>query len=82
VSAFISIVEAQIPLIFHFSDRWENPLMGWTSTGDPYQNVGEASLSFDTKDSAVEFAEKYGWQYSVSFYTFVTLQLSRIIHME
>jgi len=50
---------------FESVNKWENPLMGWTSTGDPYQNVGEASLSFDTKDSAVEFAEKYGWQYSI-----------------
>lgn len=40
--------------------------MGWTSTGDPYQSVGEAALKFDSKESAVEFAEKYGWQYTVS----------------
>ncbi|MCD9644156.1 hypothetical protein HAX54_032173 [Datura stramonium] len=23
----------------HLRRRWENPLMGWTSTGDPYANV-------------------------------------------
>ncbi|KAE8697359.1 hypothetical protein F3Y22_tig00110621pilonHSYRG00132 [Hibiscus syriacus] len=23
---------------------WENPLMGWTSTGDPYANVGDSAL--------------------------------------
>jgi len=63
-------------------DRWENPLMGWTSTGDPYQCVGEASLNFDSKDMAVGFAEKYGWQYTVSYYAFVILQFSRMIHME
>lgn len=40
--------------------------MGWTSTGDPYQSVGEAALEFDSKETAVEFAEKYGWQYTVS----------------
>lgn len=39
--------------------------MGWTSTGDPYHSVGEASLNFDSKERAVEFAEKYGWQYTV-----------------
>lgn len=42
--------------------------MGWTSTGDPYHSVGEASLDFDSKERAVEFAEKYGWQYTVSYY--------------
>lgn len=35
--------------------RWENLLMGWTSTGDPYSNVGDAALYF----------EKYGWEYTV-----------------
>ncbi|KAJ7543655.1 hypothetical protein O6H91_09G047100 [Diphasiastrum complanatum] len=45
--------------------RWENPLMGWTSTGDPYASVGDAGLSFDSREAAVEFAEKYGWEYSV-----------------
>ncbi|KAH9689947.1 NADH dehydrogenase iron-sulfur protein 4 [Citrus sinensis] len=27
---------------FLSTQKWENPLMGWTSTGDPYANVGEA----------------------------------------
>jgi NADH dehydrogenase (ubiquinone) Fe-S protein 4 len=44
--------------------------MGWTSTGDPYASVGEASLNFESKERAVEFAEKYGWQYTVSCSTF------------
>uniref|UniRef100_A0A804QDG8 NADH dehydrogenase [ubiquinone] iron-sulfur protein 4, mitochondrial n=1 Tax=Zea mays TaxID=4577 RepID=A0A804QDG8_MAIZE len=45
--------------------RWENPLMGWTSTGDPYANVGEAGLTFDSAESAKAFAEKHGWNYVV-----------------
>ncbi|KAK3231217.1 hypothetical protein Dsin_003098 [Dipteronia sinensis] len=45
--------------------KWENPLMGWTSTGDPYANVGEAGLSFDSEAAAKAFAEKYGWEYTV-----------------
>ncbi|KAE9457252.1 hypothetical protein C3L33_10845, partial [Rhododendron williamsianum] len=45
--------------------RWENPLMGWTSTGDPYANVGDAGLSFDSEEAAKAFAEKYGWEYVV-----------------
>jgi NADH dehydrogenase (ubiquinone) Fe-S protein 4 len=39
--------------------------MGWTSTGDPYHAVGEAALIFDTKEAAAEFANKYGWEYTV-----------------
>ncbi|KAL2610058.1 hypothetical protein R1flu_028631 [Riccia fluitans] len=50
---------------FESTQKWENPLMGWTSTGDPYHAVGEAALSFDTKDAAIEFAKKYGWQYAI-----------------
>lgn len=42
--------------------------MGWTSTGDPYANVGEAGLTFDSADSAKAFAEKHGWDYVVSSY--------------
>uniref|UniRef100_A0A803NJI7 NADH dehydrogenase [ubiquinone] iron-sulfur protein 4, mitochondrial n=1 Tax=Cannabis sativa TaxID=3483 RepID=A0A803NJI7_CANSA len=49
----------------NFLSTWENPLMGWTSTGDPYANVGEAGLTFDTEEAAKAFAEKYGWQYEV-----------------
>jgi len=44
------------------SSRWENPLMGWTSTGDPYANVGEAALTFDSEEAAKAFAERHGWQ--------------------
>lgn len=39
--------------------------MGWTSTGDPYANVGEAGLEFDSEEAAKAFAEKYGWEYQV-----------------
>ncbi|PON91136.1 NADH dehydrogenase ubiquinone Fe-S protein 4, mitochondrial [Trema orientale] len=50
---------------FLSTHKWENPLMGWTSTGDPYANVGEAALTFDSEEAAKAFAEKYGWQYEV-----------------
>eukprot|EP00270_Netrium_digitus_P013117 TRINITY_DN4331_c0_g1_i2.p1 TRINITY_DN4331_c0_g1~~TRINITY_DN4331_c0_g1_i2.p1 ORF type:complete len:162 (+),score=35.17 TRINITY_DN4331_c0_g1_i2:69-554(+) len=50
---------------FESTKKWENPLMGWTSTADPLSSVGESSLSFDSKDSAVDFARRYGWQFSV-----------------
>lgn len=39
--------------------------MGWTSTGDPYANVGDAGLAFDSEEAAKAFAEKYGWDYVV-----------------
>lgn len=40
--------------------------MGWTSTGDPYANVGDSALSFDSEEAAKEFANKHGWDYTVS----------------
>ncbi|XP_065029282.1 NADH dehydrogenase [ubiquinone] iron-sulfur protein 4, mitochondrial isoform X2 [Musa acuminata AAA Group] len=48
---------------FVSTQKWENPLMGWTSTGDPYANVGDAGLAFDSEEGAKAFAEKYGWDY-------------------
>lgn len=51
--------------ILFFHNRWENPLMGWTSTGDPYAYVGEAALCFDSEAAARAFAEKHGWEYTV-----------------
>ena len=39
--------------------------MGWTSTGDPYANVGDAGLGFDSEEAAVAFAQKHGWDYTV-----------------
>ncbi|TKY55606.1 NADH dehydrogenase of ubiquinone iron-sulfur protein 4 [Spatholobus suberectus] len=50
---------------FLSTQKWENPLMGWTSTGDPYANVGDSALSFDSEDAAKAFAEKHGWEYVV-----------------
>lgn len=46
--------------------------MGWTSTGDPYANVGDSALSFDSEEDAKFFAEKHGWDYVVCIlYLFV-----------
>lgn len=39
--------------------------MGWTSTGDPYANVGEAGLTFESEEAAKDFAERHGWDYTV-----------------
>ncbi|CDQ93946.1 unnamed protein product, partial [Oncorhynchus mykiss] len=48
---------------FDTRERWENPLMGWASTGDPMSNV---NLTFTSKDDAVAFAEKNGWSYDIT----------------
>ncbi|GLJ29209.1 hypothetical protein SUGI_0576080 [Cryptomeria japonica] len=50
---------------FMSTQKWENPLMGWTSTGDPYANVGDAGLYFKSKEAAINFAEKHGWDYKI-----------------
>ncbi|RXH75456.1 hypothetical protein DVH24_030177 [Malus domestica] len=48
---------------FVSTQKWENPLMGWTSTGDPYAHVGDSTLGFDSEDAARSFAERHGWDY-------------------
>ncbi|KAF4524979.1 hypothetical protein B566_EDAN011907 [Ephemera danica] len=47
---------------FETRERWENPLMGWSSTGDPLSNM---KLQFRDKEEAIEFCEKNGWQWYV-----------------
>jgi hypothetical protein len=42
--------------------RWENPLMGWASSADYMQGT---RMSFNSKDDAVRFAEKQGWDYYI-----------------
>lgn len=41
--------------------------MGWTSTGDPYANVGDSALGFDSELAAKSFADRHGWDYVVMF---------------
>ncbi|KAI0953266.1 hypothetical protein AcW1_007526 [Taiwanofungus camphoratus] len=42
--------------------RWENPLMGWASSADYMQGT---RLAFRSKEDAIHFAEKQGWDYYV-----------------
>ncbi|ETS73608.1 NADH-ubiquinone oxidoreductase subunitA [Pestalotiopsis fici W106-1] len=42
--------------------RWENPLMGWQSSGDFMQGT---HLNFKSKEDAITFAEKQGYEYFV-----------------
>ncbi len=45
--------------------RWENPLIGWTSTADALEHVGRANLNFGTAEEAVSFAKRHGWEYEL-----------------
>ena len=42
--------------------RTVEPLMGWTSSGDMKQQV---RLHFDTKEEAIDYAERAGLEYDV-----------------
>jgi len=42
--------------------RWENPLMGWQSSGDVMQGT---NIHFHSKEDAIMFAEKQGYEYFV-----------------
>lgn len=53
------------PSLRLFCCRWINPLMGWTSTSDPLENVGRATLLFHTKEEAIAFCHKHGWEAQV-----------------
>jgi ETC complex I subunit conserved region len=42
--------------------RWENPLIGWQSSADFVQGT---HINFKSKEDAVRFAEKQGYEYFV-----------------
>ncbi|KAF9242544.1 Ndufs4, NADH dehydrogenase Fe-S protein 4 [Melanogaster broomeanus] len=48
--------------ILQGAGRWENPLMGWASSADYMQGT---RVSFRSKEDAIHFAEKQGWDYYV-----------------
>lgn len=47
---------------FDTRERWENPLMGWVSTGDPMSNL---KVEFASEQEAIAHCEKMGWEYYV-----------------
>jgi len=51
-------------LDFDSQTKWENPVMGWTSTADPVQAL---QLKFATKEDAIAFAEKQGYDYWIEY---------------
>ncbi|XP_057669119.1 NADH dehydrogenase [ubiquinone] iron-sulfur protein 4, mitochondrial-like [Diorhabda carinulata] len=47
-------------LRFDTKERWENPCIGYCSSGDPISNV---VLKFSTKEEAIKFCEKNKWNF-------------------
>jgi hypothetical protein len=47
---------------FKTTNKWINPLMGWTSARDTAQQLREV-LQFRTKEEAIQFAQKEGKRY-------------------
>ncbi|XP_014469735.1 PREDICTED: NADH dehydrogenase [ubiquinone] iron-sulfur protein 4, mitochondrial [Dinoponera quadriceps] len=47
---------------FDTRERWENPLMGWTSSGDPMSNI---KVDFATSEEAITHCKKMGWDYYI-----------------
>ncbi|EIE21397.1 hypothetical protein COCSUDRAFT_24641 [Coccomyxa subellipsoidea C-169] len=52
-------------LMFETQQKWENPLIGWTSTADPLENVHRASLNFHSQEDAEAFCNRHGWKFEV-----------------
>lgn len=50
---------------FDNRERWENPLMGWSSTADPLSNMSGV-VDFNTKEEAIEYCEKGGYKWMVT----------------
>jgi NADH dehydrogenase (ubiquinone) Fe-S protein 4 len=48
--------------ILNKGHRWENPLMGWQSSADFVQGT---HINFKSKEDAIRFAEKQGYEYFV-----------------
>ncbi|CAF0712776.1 unnamed protein product [Brachionus calyciflorus] len=47
---------------FDNRDRWENPLMGWGSSGDPLSSL---QPEFGSKEDAIVYCQRMGFRYVV-----------------
>ena len=54
--------ERRWKLEFDTRERWENPLMGWQSSGDPLSNM---QLEFTNKEDAEAYCIQNGWKFYV-----------------
>ena len=52
-------------LEFDKRESWENPLMGWESTGDP---LDDTSLEFPSKEDAIMYCVRMGYKYEIRSY--------------
>lgn len=55
--------EHQWQISWKHSENWTNPITGYISGADPLTCV---NLKFDTKEEAIEYAERYGWKYEIT----------------
>lgn len=46
--------------------RWENSLIGWTSSADSLEQAAEQHLYFKSLESAMAFCHRQGWAYDVA----------------
>mmetsp|Transcript_7191 Transcript_7191/g.8312 ORF Transcript_7191/g.8312 Transcript_7191/m.8312 type:complete len:166 (-) Transcript_7191:572-1069(-) len=57
-------------LRFETTEKWENPLMGWTSSGDALYNMAELQKGmqgFTTVEEATRFCEQRGIDYKIRY---------------
>jgi NADH dehydrogenase (ubiquinone) Fe-S protein 4 len=47
---------------FDTNPRWQNELMGWSSSADTVQAL---RLKFESREDAIRFAERQGYRYRV-----------------
>nr|XP_042904793.1 NADH dehydrogenase [ubiquinone] iron-sulfur protein 4, mitochondrial-like [Parasteatoda tepidariorum] len=50
-------------IVFEIRMVWENPLIGWASTGDPLSGM---DIEFESKEDAIAFCDKNQWRYFVA----------------
>jgi NADH dehydrogenase (ubiquinone) Fe-S protein 4 len=48
----------------HTGDKWQNPLMGWTSSNNTEQQIN-VIMSFESKQEAIDWCEAQGVEYDV-----------------
>lgn len=48
---------------FDTKERWENPNIGWCSSGDPLSSI---RINFGTLDEAIAYCERCGWKFSIT----------------
>lgn len=52
----------QWQITWQHTGKWDNPLMGWSSSADP---LGTLKLTFDSEEAAIAYADKMGFKYEL-----------------